>query len=99
MWILKLLVILCVVLLGAGLATLNGVAVRLDYYFGIVALPLSVTLVGALVVGALLGVVASLGMTLEARRENGRLRRKVRLIERELGTLRSLPLQDRPPHV
>jgi putative membrane protein len=94
-WILKLLFLFGVVLLGAAVAVLNAGIIHLDYYFGVVALPLSVVLVGAIGVGALLGVLASLVTSWELHRDNVRLRRKVRLTEQEVSNLRTLPLQDR----
>jgi putative membrane protein len=94
-WIFKFLILLTVVALGAGLAALNAEPVRFDYYFAVVRLPLSLILVGALAIGALLGVLAGLSVALEVRRENARLRRKARVTEQEITNLRTLPLQDR----
>jgi putative membrane protein len=94
-WILRLFILVVVAILGAGLATLNASVVRFDYYFGTIQLPLSLILVVALAVGALLGVLSSLTVALEVRRENTRLRRKARVTEQEVTNLRTLPLQDR----
>ena len=95
MWILRLIILLPVIAGGAALASLNAEQVRFDYYFGAIDVPLSFLLVGSLGAGVLLGVLASLTLALGARRESARLRRKARLTEQEIVTLRTLPLQDR----
>ncbi len=95
MWILKLFVILLVVVLGASLATLNAGLVHFDYYFKIIEIPLSIVLVLTLGIGALFGVLAGMTLSLEIRRENARLRRKISVAEKEISNLRTLPLQDR----
>ncbi len=95
MWILKLFVILLVVVLGASLATLNAELVHFDYYFATIELPLSIVLVITLGLGALFGMLAGLALSLDIRRENTRLRRKISVAEQEISNLRTLPLQDR----
>ncbi|MCC5857940.1 MAG: LapA family protein [Ectothiorhodospiraceae bacterium] len=94
--VIGLFLLLLVVLFGLSFALLNAGSVQLDYYFGTVSLPLSLLLVLALIVGAVLGVVAALAMMLGRQRELGRARRKLAEIEKELNELRRLPLKDQP---
>jgi putative membrane protein len=89
-WVFKLMILLTVVLLGAGLTSLNPQSIRFDYYFGVIELPLSLLLVASLSVGGLLGIASSLLTVLEARRDSARLRRKVRLCEHEIEQLRAV---------
>lgn len=95
MWIIKFFVILLVVVLGASLATLNADVVRFNYYFGTIELPLSLILVASLGVGALFGMLSGITLSLDQRRENARLRRKIQVAEQEISNLRTLPIQDR----
>jgi len=95
MRIVALLVLLLVIALGLTFSVMNAEPVNLDYYFGSAAIPLALLLVAAVVLGALLGVIASLGVIFRLKRDNNRLRRGVRLAEKEVSNLRSLPLRDR----
>ncbi len=94
MQILKLLIILIIMLIGAAFAVMNSGKVTLDYYFGSHELPLSVILVGAIAVGAVLGLIAGLGGKLRLKRENMELRRKARLAVQEVDNLRAIPIKD-----
>ena len=94
MRLLKLLVILLLMVLGAAFAVMNAVTVPVDYYFGRRELPLPVMLLGALGVGALLGILAGLGTILGLKRDNARLRRRERLAVEEVNNLRSIPLRE-----
>jgi len=95
MRILALIVLLLVVALGLTFSVMNAEPVNLNYYFGSAAIPLALLLVSAVVLGAVLGVLASLGAIFRLKRDNARLRRDVRLAEKEVSNLRSLPLRDR----
>ncbi len=91
---LKLLLFLLVMVAGAAFAVMNAEHVNLDYYFGTAEVPLSVVLLVALCVGALLGIVASLGALAGLKRENSTLKRKVQLASQEVNNLRSLPIKE-----
>lgn len=95
MRILALVVLLLVIALGLTFSVMNAEPVDLDYYFGTAAIPLALLLAGAVVLGALLGVLASLGAIFRLKRDNSRLRRDMRLAEKEVTNLRSIPLRDR----
>jgi len=88
------LVILLIMAAGAVFAVLNPQPVGLDYYFGTLELPLSVVVVAALAVGALIGMLAGLGAMLGLRRENSRLRRRERLAAAEVNNLRTIPIKE-----
>lgn len=91
--LIKLLVALVILTLGAGLATLNEGQITLNYYFGSVAAPLPLALLGALGIGLLLGFVAGLTLWAKVRAENARLRRSARLAQEEVNNLRAIPLK------
>jgi putative membrane protein len=85
---------LLLVVLGLSFTVMNAAEVQLNYYFGTLAAPLSLVVVGAIAAGAVLGVLASLGMILGQKREMAKLRRTMKLTEKELSNLRALPLKD-----
>ena len=76
MRLVKFLLILLIMALGTALALLNGEPVRLDYYFGQVEAPLALVIAGAVAVGALLGLLASLGRVFRAKHESAQWRRR-----------------------
>lgn len=91
---LKLIFILLIMMVGAAFAVLNAEPVMLNYYFGTQELPLSVILVATIALGALLGLLASLGSSLRLRKENMSLRHKARVARQEVNNLRSIPIKD-----
>ena len=91
---LKLIFILLIMMIGAAVAVMNAETVRLNYYFGVKELPLSVILVAAVGLGAILGVLATLSSSLRLRRENMSLRHKARIARQEVNNLRSIPIKD-----
>ena len=86
--------LLVVALLGLTFALMNADTVHLSFYFTEVEAPLSLVVVLAMILGAALGVLASLGIVVAQKRELGRLRRSVKLAEAEVSNLRALPLKD-----
>ena len=90
----KLLFILLVMLVGAAFAVMNAENVNLNYYFGSTDLPLSVVLVAAVCVGAVLGMLAGLAGLASLKRENASLRREARLATQEVKNLRTMPMKD-----
>ncbi|KAB7623656.1 lipopolysaccharide assembly LapA domain-containing protein [Alkalilimnicola sp. S0819] len=92
--IVAIILLLLVVLFGLSFAIANAQSVTLEFYLGQWTLPLSLALVFALIIGALLGVLASLGLITRQRRELRRLRRNQSQSRKELDELRKLPLRD-----
>ncbi|HEY0720578.1 MAG TPA: lipopolysaccharide assembly protein LapA domain-containing protein [Gammaproteobacteria bacterium] len=92
--LLEIVVILFVSFLGLAFAVLNAETVEIKYYLGTISLPLALILAIALLIGALLGGLASIGYVLHQRRENSRLRKKLSLVETELKNLREIPIKD-----
>lgn len=85
---------LIVIVAGLSFAVINAEQVQLNYYFGSRSAPLSLTLVVTLALGAVLGVLASLGVIVRLRRQVARLRKQVGLREKELSNLRAIPIKD-----
>lgn len=94
MRVLKILIVLLVMAAGAIFAILNPHAVSLDLYFGKLELPLSVVVVAALGIGAMLGMLAGFSTMLALKRENTRLRRRERQTAVEVNNLRAIPIKE-----
>ncbi len=92
--ILTLFAMLIVVVVGILFAVLNADPVVLNYYFGSRAMPLSLVLVLAMLIGAILGVLACSGVLMRQRHTIHKLRRSVELAEKEVENLRAIPIRD-----
>ena len=86
--------VLVVMVAGLAFHLRNSQMVNLDYYLGSVELPFSLTVIAALCLGALLGVLACLPLLIKLKRKNVRLAKQVRVSEKELDNLRVIPLKD-----
>jgi putative membrane protein len=85
---------LLVIIFGIVFAVLNAEDVQLNYYLGSVELPLSLVLVLAMILGALLGIFASLSFIIGSRRNASKLKRSVEVAEKEIVNLRNIPIKD-----
>ncbi len=94
MRIIKLLFFLFLILLGSAFAVMNTESIHINYYFGEFELPLPLVLIATLGIGALLGVLATLGSLLRLKHRNAELRRKVSLAQEEVKNLRAIPIKD-----
>lgn len=83
---------LAIVVFGLSFALVNVEPVAVDYYFGVTTLPLSAALAIALALGAVLGVLFSLGVVVKSRTRVLRLRRELNHARKELNELRKLPI-------
>lgn len=89
-------VIFILVVLGVIFAVLNAEPVQLNFYFGEKHIPLSLAMILATLLGALLGVLASLHLILKSKRQVSRLKRAVNVAEKEVANLRAIPIKN--PH-
>ena len=89
-------IIFVIVILGVVFAVLNAEPVHLNFYIGAKQLPLSLALILATLIGALLGVLASIQLILKSRREVARMRRAAEIAEKEIANLRAIPIKN--PH-
>jgi len=92
--IVSLVLILFVTLITVTFTLLNSQPVKINYYFGNFEIDLLIVIVISLVIGALLGVVAALGKLFSLKHEILRKEKKIKVTEKELENLRSLPLKD-----
>lgn len=92
--IINLVLILVVTLVTVTFTLLNSQPVKINYYFGSYEIDLLVVIVMALVIGAVLGITAALGKLFSLKQEMSRKDKKIKVTEKELENLRSLPLKD-----
>lgn len=83
-----------IIVLGLFFGNINADAVKLDYYWGDIHLPLSIALVLSLLCGAVLGVFATLKLLVRQRYQINLLRKEIKLAEKEVDNLRTIPLKD-----
>lgn len=88
-------ILFSLILLVTGIlfAVLNADPVMLHYYFGDMEIPLSLTIISAIILGAILGIIASAGIIIKLKRENLRLRKTSELAEKEITNLRRMPIK------
>ena len=94
--LLGLLVALIVVAIGLSFAMLNPNPIALDFYFGMLTLPVSLWLVISLALGTVIGLLAAAGALMRQRWELSRLRRDAARHREDLSELRKLPIRDTP---
>ena len=87
--------LLLIFIVGLYFGVLNSHDVQLRYYHGQMEAPLAVVVVIAALLGAVFGIIASLGVLMKAKREAARLRKTLSVTEKELMHLRSLPLKEK----
>jgi putative membrane protein len=93
--VIKLLLLLIFMLIGASFAIINDAPVAVDLYFTKLELPLSLLLLLALGLGLLLGGLAGMIYFMRVRKENADLKRKARLVNEEVQNLRTMPVKGR----
>ncbi len=93
MRIIGILFFILIAIAGIAFAVLNADPVTLHYYIGSTEAPLSLALVSVLGLGALLGVIACMGVILRMKREVSKLRRERKNTEKEIANLRNIPIK------
>ncbi len=92
--IIGLIFLLFIAIVVISFTTLNAQSIQLNYYFGIMDLPLAVTVVVSIAAGILFGFFASFGTVIRLKRENLKLKRTAKTTDKQLTQLRSNPAQE-----
>lgn len=79
--------------LGLTFAGRHAESVAIDYHFGQLHVPLSLLLALILMIGTILGILASSITIIRLKRENRRLRKSIRWVEKENANLRTISLK------
>jgi len=85
--------LLIIMLVGLTFAALNPNTVTFNYYLGSKDIVLSFLLVGAFGGGIFLGLSVAVLSWLKVKRENLRLKSRLKIIEKEVENLRSIPIK------
>lgn len=83
--VVKFVLVVLFLIVGAAFAIINDQPVDLDLYFMIARLPLSLLLLLAMGAGIVLGAIVSAFYFMRLRQENAQLRRQNKLAGKELG--------------
>lgn len=92
--IIRFLFVFLIILSGLAIHLRNDQAVLFDYYLGSIELPFSLFLIGALIIGTVLGIVACLPALMRLSQENRALTARIRISEKELDNLRTIPTRN-----
>jgi len=92
--ILKLILIFLAAILAVSFTLLNSQPVKLNFYVGSFETNLVIVILASLALGTLLGIIAVLGKLISYKQEIMRKDKKIRVSEKEVENLRSLPLKD-----
>ena len=92
--LLGIVIITLIALLVVLFTVLNAEPVVLNFYYTKTTYPLSLVIVVVLIVGAVMGVMASVREIIRLKRDNARLKKEIALTEQEVANLRRLPLRD-----
>lgn len=94
MKIVKSIFIVLVIALGISFAILNAKSVSLNYYFDVREISLALLLAITLAAGALLGLLLSIPSLFRLKRSNRQMKSRIKLFEKEVENLRSVPMKD-----
>ena len=92
--IIKLILIFLVTVLAVTFTLLNSQPVKINFYFGNFEADLVIVILICLALGSLLGIFAVLGKLISFKQELMRKDKKIRVTEKEVENLRTLPLKD-----
>lgn len=81
---------------GVTFAVENAQHVQFNYYVGTIEIRLALLLAIAVLVGAILGVIASWSIVLRLKKQLRGLRRSEAVAQQELRNLRTIPIKDSP---
>lgn len=88
------LLLLVILILGVSFAILNATPVTINYYIGQQQIALSLLLVIAFAIGCLMGIIVGAFMYCRLKSQNYKLRNRIKIAEKEISNLRTMPLQD-----
>lgn len=94
MRLLMLVLYIVLIILGVSFAALNASSVEVNFYFKTVSMPTSVLMTIMLGVGILIGFLLFISRYWRLKMECRKISNQLRLTEKEIKNLRSIPLQD-----
>ena len=86
--------VIITLVIGAVFSARNASMVKMDFIITTVDTNLSLAIIISLIIGAGLGVLASLIWLISAKRELQRMKKKSEISQKELINLRAIPIKD-----
>jgi len=86
--------VIITLVIGAVFSARNASIVTMDFIITTVDINLSLAIIISLIIGAGLGVLASLIWLISAKRELQRMKKKSEISQKELTNLRAIPIKD-----
>lgn len=94
MRLIMLVIYLGLIIVGVSFASLNASSVAVNLYFKTVTMPISVLMTIMLGIGVLIGMLLFVFRYWRLKVEYHRMKSQLKLTEKEIKNLRSIPLQD-----
>ncbi|MBI2786303.1 MAG: LapA family protein [Legionella longbeachae] len=94
MRILMLVIYILLIIIGVSFAALNATSVNVNFYFKTISMPVSVLMTIMLGIGMLLGFILFIVRYWRLKAACHKIRSQLKLTEKEIKNLRSIPLQD-----
>jgi putative membrane protein len=94
MRILLLVFYILLIIIGVSFAALNASSVEVNFYFTTVSMPISVLMTIMLGVGIVVGFLLFTSRYWRIKNECRKMKNQLKLTEKEIKNLRSIPLQD-----
>lgn len=82
------------IIIGVSFAALNASSVQVNFYFKTLSMPISVLMTIMLGIGIFIGFILFIGRYWRLKIEYRKMKGQLKLTEREIKNLRSIPLQD-----
>jgi putative membrane protein len=92
--ILRLVLLVIVLIAGIAWHSRNGQLVSLNFYAGNLDVPVSLVVVASLLVGAVLGVLASTAIIVRLQRQNRQLTRRMQAAEQQQKMVNAVAVKD-----
>lgn len=94
MRILLLIFYILLIVIGVSFAALNASLVDVNFYFQTVSMPISVLMTIMLGIGMIIGFLLFINRYWRVKIEYRKMKNQLKLTEKEIKNLRSIPLQD-----
>ncbi|HHF7365289.1 TPA: LapA family protein [Legionella bozemanae] len=94
MRILMLVIYILLIVIGVSFAALNATSVDVNFYFKVISMPISVLMTIMLGIGILIGFILFMWRYWRLKAECHKIKNQLKLTEKEIKNLRSIPLQD-----
>lgn len=94
MRLLMLVIYIVLIIIGVSFAALNASSVPINLYFETLSLPIAVLMAITLGIGIFFGFILFIGRYWRVKNEYRKIKNQLKLTEKEIKNLRSIPLQD-----